>query len=99
MTGNQMTGNQIFAILIGVILLWLFSSIFDSYVKFKDVKARIEMQQELNNLISNKLSLLIDAEESSVKAMQVLAKRLIELQEEVEKQGKIIQEKLEYKDR
>lgn len=94
-----MTGNQIFAILIGVILLWLFSSIFDSYVKFKDVKARIEMQQELNNLISNKLSLLIDAEENSVKAMQVLAKRLIELQEEVEKQGKIIQEKLEYKDR
>ena len=94
-----MTGNQIFAILIGVTLLWLFSSIFDSYVKFKDVKARIEMQQELNNLISNKLSLLIDAEENSVKAMQVLAKRLIELQEEVEKQGKIIQEKLEYKDR
>lgn len=94
-----MTGNQIFAILIGVILLWLFSSIFDSYVKFKDVKARIEMQQELNNLISNKLSLLIDAEENSVKAMQVLAKRLIELQEEVEKQGKVIQEKLEYKDR
>ena len=54
-----MTGNQIFAILIGVTLLWLFSSIFDSYVKFKDVKARIEMQQELNNLIGNKLSLLI----------------------------------------
>ena len=54
-----MTGNQIFAILIGVILLWLFSAIFDSYVKFKDVKARIEMQQELNNLIGNKLSLLI----------------------------------------
>ena len=70
-----MTGNQIFAILIGVILLWLFSSIFDSYVKFKDVKARIEMQQELNNLISNKLSLLIDAEENSVKAMQVLANK------------------------
>lgn len=41
----------------------------------------------------------VDAEEGSVKAMQVLAKRLIELQEEVEKQGKIIQEKLEYKDR
>lgn len=94
-----MTGNQIFAILIGVILLWLFSSIFDSYVKFRDVKARIEMQQELNNLISNKLSLLIDAEESSVKAMQVLAKRLIELQEEVERQGKIIQEKFECKDK
>lgn len=54
-----MTGNQIFAILIGVILLWLFSSISDSYVKFRDVKARIEMQQELNNLIGNKLSLLI----------------------------------------
>lgn len=94
-----MTGNQIFAILIGVTLLWLFSSIFDSYVKFRDVKARIEMQQELNNLVGNKLSLLIDAEENSVKAMQVLAKRLIELQEEVERQGKIIQEKLEYKDR
>lgn len=94
-----MTGNQIFAILIGVTLLWLFSSIFDSYVKFRDVKARIEQQQELNNLISNKLSLLIDAEENSVKAMQVLAKRLIELQEEVERQGKMIQEKLECKDR
>ena len=37
-----MTGNQIFAILIGVTLLWLFSSIFDSYVKFRDIKARIE---------------------------------------------------------
>lgn len=94
-----MTGNQIFAILISVILLWLFSSIFDSYVKFKDIKTRIEKQQELNNLIGNKLSLLIDAEENSVKAMQVLAKRLIELQEEVERQGKIIQEKLECKDR
>lgn len=94
-----MTGNQIFAILIGVILLWLFSSISDSYVKFRDFKARIEQQQELNNLISNKLSLLIDAEENSVKAMQVLAKRLIELQEEVERQGKMIQEKLECKDR
>lgn len=94
-----MTGNQIFAILIGVILLWLFSSISDSYVKFRDIKARIEQQQELNNLISNKLSLLIDAEENSVKAMQALAKRLIELQEEVERQGKIIQEKLECKDK
>ena len=94
-----MSGNQIFAILIGVILLWLFSSIFDSYVKFRDIKTRIEKQQELNNLIGNKLSLLIDAEENSVKAMQVLAKRLIELQEEVERQGKIIQEKLECKDR
>ena len=37
--------------------------------------------------------------ENSVKAMQVLAKRLIELQEEVERQGKMIQEKLECKDR
>lgn len=94
-----MTGNQIFAILIGVTLLWLFSSIFDSYVKFRDVKARIEQQQELNSLISNKLSLLIDAEENSVKAIQVLAKRLIELQEEVERQGEMIQEKLECKDK
>ena len=94
-----MTGNQIFATLIGVILLWLFSSISDSYVNFRDIKARIEQQQELNNLISNKLSLLIDAEENSVKAMQVLAKRLIELQEEVERQGKMIQEKLECKDK
>lgn len=94
-----MTGNQIFAILIGVILLWLFSSIFDSYVKFRDVKARIEMQQELNNLISNRLSLLTDIEENSAKTMQLMVKRLIELQEEVEKQGKIIQEKLECKDR
>ena len=41
----------------------------------------------------------VDAEENSVKAMQVLAKRLIELQEEVERQGKMIQEKLECKDR
>ena len=41
----------------------------------------------------------VDAEESSVKAIQVLAKRLIELQEEVERQGNIIQEKLECKDR
>ena len=94
-----MNGNQIFAILIGVILLWLFSSIFDSYVKFRDIKTRIEKQQELNDLIGNKLSLLIDAEENSVKAIQVLAKRLIKLQEEVEWQGKIIQEKLECKDR
>lgn len=94
-----MTGNQIFAILIGVILLWLFSSIFDSYVKFRDVKARIELQQELNNLIDNRLSLLTDVEENSAKTMQLMVKRLIELQEEVERQGKIIQEKLECKDR
>lgn len=94
-----MTGNQIFAILVGVILLWLFSSIFDSYVKFRDVKARIELQQELNNLIDNRLSLLTDVEENSAKTMQLMVKRLIELQEEVERQGKIIQEKLECKDR
>ena len=92
-----MTGNQIFAILISVILLWLFSSIFDSYVKFRDVKARIEMQQELNNLIDNRLSLLTDVEENSAKTMQLMTKRLIELQEEVERQRKIIQEKLECK--
>ena len=94
-----MTGNQIFAIIIGAILVWLFSSIFDSYVKFRDVKARIEMQQELNGLISKKLSSIIDIEENSVKTMQLMAKRLIELQEEVERQGKIIQEKLECKDK
>lgn len=94
-----MTGNQIFAILISVTLLWLFSSIFDSYVKFRDVKARIELQQELNNLIDNRLSLLTDVEENSVKTMQLMTKRLIELQEEVERQRTVIQEKLEHKDR
>ena len=90
-----MTGNQMFVILISLIVLWLTSSLYDSYVRFKDVKTRIENQQELNRLIGERLSVLINIEEASVKAMQVMSERIMELQQVIEEQDRIIKEKLE----
>lgn len=92
-----MTGNQMFVILISLIVLWLTSSLYDSYVRFKDVKTRIENQQELNRLIGERLSALINIEEASVKAMQVMSERIMELQQVIEEQDRTIKEKLEKK--
>lgn len=69
-----------FVVLISLIVLWLTSSLYDSYVRFKDVKTRIENQQELNRLIGERLSVLINIKEASVKAMQVMSERIMELQ-------------------
>ena len=90
-----MTGNQMFVILISLIVLWLTSSLYDSYVRFKDIKTRIENQQELNSLVGERLSMLINIEETSVKAMQAMSERIMELQKTIEEQDKIIKEKLE----
>lgn len=64
-----MSGNQIFVILVSLIALWLVNSLYDSYVRFKDIKSRIEIQQELNSLVDKRLSMLVDIEEASAKAM------------------------------
>ena len=92
-----MSGNQMFVILVSLIALWLVNSLYDSYVRFKDIKSRIESQQELNRLVDKRLSMLVDIEEASAKAMQVMSERIMELQFAVEKQNEIIKEKLETK--
>ena len=92
-----MSGNQIFVILVSLIALWLVNSLYDNYVRFKDIKSRIENQQELNRLVDKRLSMLVDIEEASAKAMQVMSERIMELQFAVEKQNEIIKEKLETK--
>ena len=92
-----MSRNQIFVILVSLIALWLVNSLYDSYVRFKDIKSRIESQQELNRLVDKRLSMLVDIEEASAKAMQVMSERIMELQFAVEKQNEIIKEKLETK--
>ena len=92
-----MNGNQIFVILVSLIALWLVNSLYDSYVRFKDIKSRIDIQQELNSLVDKRLSMLVDIEEASAKAMQVMSERIVELQFAVEKQNEIIKEKLEAK--
>ena len=92
-----MTGNQMFVILVSLIALWLVSSLYDNYVRFKDIKSRTEIQQELNRLVDKRLSTLVDIEEASAKAMQVMSERIMELQFTVEKQNEIIKEKLETK--
>ena len=92
-----MSGNQIFVILVSLIALWLVNSLYDSYVRFKDIKSRIEIQQELNSLVDKRLSMLVDIEEASAKAMQVMSERIVELQFAVEKQNEIIKEKLKAK--
>ena len=66
-------------------------------MRFKDIKSRIESQQELNRLVDKRLSMLVDIEEASAKAMQVMSERIMELQFAVEKQNEIIKEKLETK--
>jgi hypothetical protein len=95
--GVKMTGNQMFVILVSLIALWLVSSLYDNYVRFKDIKSRTEIQQELNRLVDKRLSTLVDIEEASAKAMQVMSERIMELQFTVEKQNEIIKEKLETK--
>ena len=92
-----MSGNQMFVILVSLIALWLVNSLYDSYVRFKNIKSRIESQQELNRLVDKRLSMLVDIEEASAKAMQVMSERIMELQFAVEKQNEIIKEKLETK--
>ena len=92
-----MSGNQMFVILVSLIALWLVNSLYDSYVRFKDIKSRIESQQELNRLVDKRLSMLVDIEEASAKAMQVMSERIMELQFVVEKQNEIIKAKLEAK--
>ena len=92
-----MSGNQMFVILVSLIALWLVNSLYDNYVRFKDIKSRIENQQELNRLVDKRLSMLVDIEEASAKAMQVMSERIMELQFAVEKQNEIIKEKLETK--
>ena len=89
-----MSGSQVFAVLIFAIVAYVASSIFGSYLKYKNEVGRIKAQQELNVLIDKRLSKLVDIEEESVKAMQTMSKRIMELQDEVERQNKIINREL-----
>ena len=89
-----MSGSQVFAVLVFAIVAYVASSIFGSYLKYKNEVERIKAQQELNVLIDERLSKLVDIEEDSVKAMQTMSKRIMELQDEVERQSKIINREL-----
>ena len=80
--------------MIFAIVAYVVSSIFGSYLKYKNEVGRIKTQQELNLLIDKRLSKLVDIEENSVNAMQVMSKRIVELQVEVERQNKIINREL-----
>ena len=89
-----MSGSQVFAVLIFAIVAYIASSIFGSYLKYKNEVERIKAQQELNLLIDERLSKLVDIEEDSVKAMQTMSKKIMELQAGIELQNKIINTEL-----
>ena len=85
-----MSGNQMFTIIISFILIFFASSIFDTWTKYRSEVGRIKSQQELNRII--------EAEESQLKATDIMSKRLIELQEGIENLSAIINDKLETKE-
>lgn len=87
-----------FTIIISFILIFFASSIFDTWNKYKSEIGRIKSQQELNRIIDERLKKLIEAEEASLKAVDTMSKRLIELQEEIKDLSAIINDKLETKE-
>ena len=93
-----MSGNQMFTLIISFILVFFASSIFDTWSKYKSEVGRIKSQQELNRIIDERLKKLIEAEEASLKATDIMSKRLIELQEGIKDLSTIINEKLEAKE-
>ena len=86
-----MTGTQLFTLIISFILIYLASSMFDTYTRYKSEVSRIKNQQELNKIVDERLNLMIGAQEASLNATQTMSKRIIELQEEVEKLSNIIE--------
>lgn len=86
-----MTGTQLFTLIISFILIYLASSMFDTYTRYKSEVSRIKNQQELNKIVDERLHLMIVAQEASLNATQTMSKRIIELQEEVERLSNIIE--------
>ena len=87
-----------FTIIISFTLVFFASSIFDTWSKYKSEVGRIKSQQELNRIVDERLKKLIEAEEASLKATDIVSKRLIELQEEIKDLSAIINDKLETKE-
>ena len=86
-----MTGTQLFTLILSFILIYLASSMFDTYTRYKSEVSRIKNQQELNKIVDERLHLMIVAQEASLNATQTMSKRIIELQEEVERLSNIIE--------
>lgn len=86
-----MTGTQLFTLIISFILIYLASSMFDTYTRYKSEVSRIKNQQELNKIVDERLHLMIVSQEASLNATQTMSKRIIELQEEVERLSNIIE--------
>lgn len=87
-----------FTIIISFILIFFASSIFDTWSKYKSEVGRIKSQQELNRIVDERLKKLIEAEEASLKAADIMSKRLIELQKEIKDLSAVINDKLETKE-
>lgn len=87
-----------FTLIISFILIFFISSMVNTWTKYKSEVGRIKNQQELNRIIDERLQKLVEAEEASLKATEVMSKRLIELQEGIENLSAIISDKLKAKD-
>lgn len=89
-----MTGTQIFTVIVSFIIIYFASSMFDTWAKYKSEVGRIKNQQELNRIVDERLRLMIEAEEASLKATKTMSERIIELQNEVERLSIIVEDKL-----
>ena len=89
-----MTGTQIFTVIVSFIIIYCASSMFDTWAKYKSEVGRIKNQQELNRIVDERLRLMIEAEEASLKATKTMSERIIELQNEVERLSIIVEDKL-----
>ena len=74
-----MTGDQVFYLLILVVVLWFGSGVYDTYQRYVDTAGRIKTQQELNNIVKTRLDLLIDVSNAQSAAIVDLHKRLDEI--------------------
>lgn len=93
-----MTGTHIFTVIISFILIYFASSMFETWTKYKSEVGRIKNQQELNHIVNERLRLMIEAEEASLKATKTMSERIIELQNEVERLSIIVEDKFDAKD-
>lgn len=93
-----MSGTHIFTVIISFILIYFASSMFETWTKYKSEVGRIKNQQELNRIVDERLRLMIEAEEASLKATKTMSERIIELQNEVERLSIIAEDKLDAKD-
>lgn len=93
-----MTGTQIFTVIVSFIIIYFASSMFDTWTKYQSEIGRIKNQQELNRIVDERLRLMIEAEEASLKTTKIMSERILELQNEVERLHIIIEDKLDVRD-